>query len=57
MAGTRIYLSLGSNLGDRAAKIASGITALGAAGIRVLRQSSLYETEPVDFFHAELVPE
>ncbi len=50
MAGTRIYLSLGSNLGDRAAKIASGIAALGAAGIRVLRQSSLYETEPVDFF-------
>jgi len=47
---TRIYLSLGSNLGDRAAKIASGIAALGAAGIRVLRQSSLYETEPVDFF-------
>jgi len=50
MAGTRIYLSLGSNLGDRAAKIASGIAALGAVGIRVLRQSSLYETEPVDFF-------
>src|SRR2546426_8905745 len=37
--GTRIYLSLGSNLGDRAAKIASGIAALGEAGIRVLRQS------------------
>jgi len=50
MASTRIYLSLGSNLGDRAAKIAAGIAALGAAGIRVLRQSSLYETEPVDFF-------
>ncbi len=50
MVTTRIYLSLGSNLGDRAAKIASGIAALGAAGIRVLRQSSLYETEPVDFF-------
>ncbi len=50
MASTRIYLSLGSNLGDRAENLARGIAALGAAGIRVLRQSSLYETEPVDFF-------
>ncbi|HYL10078.1 MAG TPA: 2-amino-4-hydroxy-6-hydroxymethyldihydropteridine diphosphokinase [Candidatus Acidoferrales bacterium] len=48
--GTRIYLSLGSNLGDRAAKIAAAIAALDAAGVRVLRQSPLYETEPVDFF-------
>ena len=50
MRAKLIYLSLGSNLGDRAAKIASGIAALGAAGIHVLRQSPLYETEPVDFF-------
>lgn len=42
-----IYLSLGSNLGDRAAHIARGVTALDAAGVRVLRQSSLYSTEPV----------
>ena len=43
-----VYLSLGSNLGDRAAQIAQAIRALPAAGVRVLRQSSLYETEPVD---------
>jgi 2-amino-4-hydroxy-6-hydroxymethyldihydropteridine diphosphokinase len=43
-----VYLSLGSNLGDRAQNIARAIQALGARGVRVTRQSSLYETEPVD---------
>ncbi len=43
-----IYLSLGSNVGDRGAHIARAIEALNAAGVRVLRQSSLYSTEPVD---------
>ncbi len=43
-----VYLSLGSNLGDRAQNIARAIEALGAHGVRVTRQSSLYETEPVD---------
>ena len=43
-----VYLSLGSNLGDRAENIARAIKALEARGIRVIRQSSLYETEPVD---------
>jgi 2-amino-4-hydroxy-6-hydroxymethyldihydropteridine diphosphokinase len=43
-----IYLSLGSNKGDRAHYIARAIEALGANGIKVLRQSSLYETEPVE---------
>lgn len=42
-----IYLSLGSNVGDRAAQLARAVAALPAAGIRVLRQSSLYLTEPV----------
>jgi len=45
----RIYLSLGSNLGDRAANLERAIAALPDAGVRVLRRSSLYETEPVDF--------
>jgi len=44
-----IYLSLGSNLGDRGAQIARAVEALAAAGVRVARQSSLYATEPVDF--------
>jgi 2-amino-4-hydroxy-6-hydroxymethyldihydropteridine diphosphokinase len=47
--GKLIYLSLGSNLGDRAANIERAIAALPEAGVRVLRRSSLYETEPVDF--------
>lgn len=44
-----IYLSLGSNVGNRAGQIERAIAALDAAGVRVLRQSSLYATEPVDF--------
>jgi 2-amino-4-hydroxy-6-hydroxymethyldihydropteridine diphosphokinase len=47
--GKLIYLSLGSNLGDRAANLERAIAALPEAGVRVLRRSSLYETEPVDF--------
>lgn len=43
-----VYLSLGSNLGDRAENIARAIRALEARGVLVKRQSSLYETEPVD---------
>ena len=44
-----IYLSLGSNVGDRAANIGEAITALAFAGVSIVRQSSLYRTEPVDF--------
>ena len=47
--GKLIYLSLGSNLGDRAANLECAIAALPEAGVQVLRRSSLYETEPVDF--------
>jgi 2-amino-4-hydroxy-6-hydroxymethyldihydropteridine diphosphokinase len=47
--GNRIYLSLGSNLGDRAENLARAVDGLPGAGINVLRQSSIYETEPVDF--------
>jgi 2-amino-4-hydroxy-6-hydroxymethyldihydropteridine diphosphokinase len=43
-----VYISLGSNLGDRAQNIARAVEALGARGVRVTRQSSLYETEPVE---------
>ena len=43
-----IYLSLGSNLGDRAANLESAIEALARVGVQVLRRSSIYETEPVD---------
>jgi 2-amino-4-hydroxy-6-hydroxymethyldihydropteridine diphosphokinase len=42
------YISLGSNVGDREQMIASAIQALGARGVRIARQSSIYSTEPVD---------
>src|SRR5690242_19859511 len=44
-----VYLSLGSNLGDRAANVRAAIAALPSAGALVVRVSSLYETEPVDY--------
>jgi 2-amino-4-hydroxy-6-hydroxymethyldihydropteridine diphosphokinase len=43
-----VHLSLGSNLGDREANIARAISFLSAQGVRVTRQSALYETEPID---------
>jgi 2-amino-4-hydroxy-6-hydroxymethyldihydropteridine diphosphokinase len=47
------YLSLGSNIGDRAGNIARAIVALRARGVRVTRESSLYETEPVEFLEQD----
>jgi 2-amino-4-hydroxy-6-hydroxymethyldihydropteridine diphosphokinase len=46
---TTIYLSLGSNMGDRARNMGRAVAALASHGVRVMRQSSLYETEPVEF--------
>ena len=43
----RIYLSLGSNLGDRERHLQVAIESLAPIGVTVLRVSSLYETEPV----------
>lgn len=45
----RIYLSLGSNLGDRLGNLRAAIAALPAADIRVTAGSQIYETEPVDY--------
>jgi len=44
-----VYLSLGSNLGDRAKNLRDAIAALGNSGVSVVRVSSVYETEPVDY--------
>jgi 2-amino-4-hydroxy-6-hydroxymethyldihydropteridine diphosphokinase len=41
------YLSLGSNLGDRAAALRRGLRILQSESLRVLRTSRWYETEPV----------
>jgi 2-amino-4-hydroxy-6-hydroxymethyldihydropteridine diphosphokinase len=43
-----IYLSLGSNLGDRANNLVRAVETLAERGVRIVRQSSIYETEPVD---------
>jgi 2-amino-4-hydroxy-6-hydroxymethyldihydropteridine diphosphokinase len=43
---TTAYLSLGSNLGDREANLLKALERLESAGARVLRRSSIYETEP-----------
>jgi 2-amino-4-hydroxy-6-hydroxymethyldihydropteridine diphosphokinase len=42
-----VYLSLGSNLGDREGQLREAIRRLGTVG-RVVSISSLYETEPVE---------
>ena len=49
MPPPKIYLSLGSNLGDRLGNLRAAIAALPDAGVRVHKISSIYETEPVDF--------
>lgn len=49
MPNELVYLSLGSNLGDRAKKLREAIELLPDAGVRVRRVSSSYETQPVDY--------
>jgi 2-amino-4-hydroxy-6-hydroxymethyldihydropteridine diphosphokinase len=45
---TKAYLSLGSNIGDRQENLARAVAALEEHGVRVVRESCLYETEPVE---------
>ena len=42
----RVFLGLGSNLGDREAQISESLAALAREGARVMATSPLYETEP-----------
>jgi 2-amino-4-hydroxy-6-hydroxymethyldihydropteridine diphosphokinase len=44
-----VYLSLGSNVGDRAKNLQDALAALEAKSVHVVRVSSMYETEPVDY--------
>jgi 2-amino-4-hydroxy-6-hydroxymethyldihydropteridine diphosphokinase len=48
MAGHTVYLSLGSNLGDRRAQMEDALARLETERVRIVKRSSLYETEPVD---------
>jgi 2-amino-4-hydroxy-6-hydroxymethyldihydropteridine diphosphokinase len=45
---SRVYLSLGSNVGDRARQLRSALARLETSG-RVVALSCFYETEPVEF--------
>ncbi len=44
------YISLGSNLGDRAGNLLLAIRGMMEAGLEVMRVSSVYETEAVETF-------
>ncbi|MCA9601160.1 MAG: 2-amino-4-hydroxy-6-hydroxymethyldihydropteridine diphosphokinase, partial [Myxococcales bacterium] len=47
-APKRVVIGLGSNLGDRAENLRRAVRSLGAIdGVRVLRASPIYETEPL----------
>jgi 2-amino-4-hydroxy-6-hydroxymethyldihydropteridine diphosphokinase len=43
-----VYLSLGSNVGDREANLVRATEELARRGARIARQSSFYETEPLE---------
>jgi len=45
----RVFLSLGSNLGDRVANIRKALEQLAGVGVAITRVSSFYKTEPRDF--------
>jgi len=44
-----VYLSLGSNIGDRDEHLRDALAQLESSGVHVLRASPIYETEPVDY--------
>jgi len=43
-----VFLSLGSNVGDRENNLRAAIAALPDLGVQINKVSSIYETEPVD---------
>ncbi|HYK21485.1 MAG TPA: 2-amino-4-hydroxy-6-hydroxymethyldihydropteridine diphosphokinase [Pyrinomonadaceae bacterium] len=45
------YVGLGSNLGDRAGYLLLAVRGMLDAGLDVIRLSSIYETEPVEYEH------
>jgi 2-amino-4-hydroxy-6-hydroxymethyldihydropteridine diphosphokinase len=45
----RVYLSLGSNVGEREESLERAANALQYSGVRITARSSVYETEPQDF--------
>ncbi len=49
----RAYVGMGSNLCDRAGNLLFGLRGMLRAGLKVLRLSSVYETEPVGVAEAQ----
>ena len=60
MSPSRVYIGIGSNLGDRLATLRSAVRALAQLG-RVAERSSVWETEavgpPPDYYNAVIVLE
>lgn len=51
----KVYLSLGSNIGNRQKYIESAIELVGKTeGIKILKKSGLYETSPVGYVEQDL---
>jgi 2-amino-4-hydroxy-6-hydroxymethyldihydropteridine diphosphokinase len=48
-----VYLSLGSNVGNRQANLRAALDRLAAPDLQVTRVSPIYETEPVDYTEQE----
>src|ERR1044071_499011 len=46
-ADPRLYLSLGSNVGDRESNLREAVERMKSLGLEITRASSVYETEPV----------
>ncbi len=49
MVKQEIYIGLGSNLGDRLANIRKAVELMKKEEIEILKESSIYETEPVGY--------
>jgi 2-amino-4-hydroxy-6-hydroxymethyldihydropteridine diphosphokinase len=45
----RVYLGLGSNLGDRQSNLLEAVERINGLGLEVTRASSIYETDPVGY--------
>ena len=45
----RVYLGLGTNIGDREANLQEAIERIARLGLEIIRASSIYETEPVGY--------
>ena len=51
--GGKTFLGLGSNLGDRLGFLREGLKNLEDSGVRMVRVSSIYDTDPVGFREQE----